>query len=58
MNNKDIYKKIWNKLKSYGYESNDDIPYIEITQICDELDVDIDTIDIEEFSEKYNVEIG
>ena len=54
----ELFSQIWDSLKELGYDRGSDIRYFDFNECCEGLDIDVDTIDIEEFSERYEVNIG
>ena len=54
-----LYQKIWKELQDlgYGYERGSDVLYLHFAEACEPF-CDVDDIDINEFSEKYEVNIG
>lgn len=55
----DLYDKIWTELQElgYGYERGSDVPYLHFIEACETF-CDVDDIDMDEFSEKYDINIG
>ena len=53
-----LYTDLWKALKEHGYDKGSDIPYFHFNECCEELNIDVDSIDIEKFSERYEVNIG
>ena len=53
-----LYADLWKALKEHGYDKGSDIPYFHFNECCEELNIDVDSIDIEKFSERYEVNIG
>ena len=54
----ELFKKVWNQLKEQGVERGDDISYFDLISCCEDVDVSVDDINIDEFSEKYDINIG
>lgn len=54
-----LFEKIWEKLQElgYGYERGSDVPYLHFAEACEPF-CDVNDIDIDEFSEKYEINIG
>lgn len=52
-----ILENIWNELRKSGYSEGDDITYFEFVECCENY-CDVDDIDIDEFQERFNVNIG
>lgn len=55
MNSKNI---LWTEFTKNGFEHGDDITYFDFVEMCQNIDIDPDEINLEEFCEKYNVNIG
>lgn len=54
-----LYIKIWETLnKKYHVYENMDITYFEFTNICNELKINPDKIDVDMFNTKYKVNVG
>lgn len=54
----ELFNQIWSALKKLGYDCGSDIPYFHFNECCEELNIDVDSIDIEKFSERFEVNIG
>ena len=54
----ELFRQIWDALNKLGYDKGSDIPYFHFNECCEELNIDVDSIDIEKFSERYEVNIG
>ena len=53
-----IYEEVWWELQKMGYDTGDDISYFDFTEACENVGPDPEDIDIDTFSEIYNVNIG
>lgn len=54
----ELFRELWNALNKLGYDKGSDIPYFHFNECCEELNIDVDSIDIERFAESYDVNIG
>lgn len=52
------FDAIWRALEALGYTQGSDIPYFHFNECCEGLDIDVNTVDINGFREKYDVNIG
>lgn len=53
-----VYQNIFNHLNKVGYERGDTVTYFEMIETCENLDMDIDSIDLDTFEETYEITIG
>lgn len=53
-----LFREIWVALNELGYDKGSDIPYFHFNECCEELNIDVDSIDIEKFCERFEVNIG
>ena len=54
----EIYYDIFEHLQKNGYESGDAISYFEFCELCEEIYINPDNIDIDFFSDIYHIFIG
>lgn len=53
-----LFNEIWAKLNELGYTQGSDIPYFHFNECCEDLNIDADSVDINNFCECYDVNIG
>lgn len=58
MANKSNYARVWSKLEDMGFERGNDIQYILFCEACEDAGVEADDIDLDDFGETYDVNIG
>ena len=58
MNRLETYALVWDEIQSLGYEKNDDISYFEFIECCESVGVDGVDIDVEDFAEYFEINIG
>lgn len=54
----DLYETIWGHMLNLGINTGDDITYFDFIEICEEINIEPEEVDIEKFSEFYSVNIG
>lgn len=54
-----LYQKVWKALQEsgHGFETGSDIPYFHLVEACENI-CDVDEINIDEFGEMFDVNIG
>ena len=54
----EIYYDLFDYLLKNGYESGDDISYFEFSELCEEIGISPDNIDLDTFSNHFKIYIG